>query len=140
MYFKYYMISDELFSFAGDLKSQAVECERTRAYVDRVWRGLDHVLDGPVAEHLPALWQSAAADASRLRLRHQHNQLILLRYEIEQVARRLQARADDLYANAARVEQAAQAARREEAREREQPASYSDRHLFSTPIDFYILH
>ena len=68
--------------------------------------------------------QSAAADASRLRLHHQRSHLIRLRYEVEQVARHLQARADELYADAARVEAAAEAALREEARELELQASY----------------
>ena len=111
------MISDELFSLASDLRRQAVDCERVRADVDLVWRGLDHVLDGPVAGHVPAVWTSAAADAGRLRVRHQHSHLVRLRYETERVARRLQARADELYADAARVEAAAEAVLREEARE-----------------------
>ena len=118
------MSSYELFSLAGDLRRQAMACEQTRADVDGVWPGLDHVLDGLVATHGPAVWQSAAADASRLRLHHQRSHLIRLRYEIEQVARRLQARADELYADAARIETAAEAALREEARELELQANY----------------
>lgn len=118
------MSSYELFSLADDLRRQAIACEQTRADVDGVWRGLDHVLDDPVARHRPAVWFSALADASRLRLRHLHTHLVRLRYEIEQVARRLQARADELYADAARVEIAAEAALREEARELELQASY----------------
>ncbi|MDE0614488.1 MAG: hypothetical protein OXI32_08760 [bacterium] len=118
------MSSYELFSLADDLRRQAIACEQVRADVDRVWRGLDHVLDGPVARHGPDVWLSAVADASRLRLRQQHNHLLRLRYEIEQVARRLQAWADELYADAARVEMAAEAALREEARELELQASY----------------
>ena len=108
---------DELFSLAGDLRRQAVDCERVRADIDLVWRGLDHVLDGLIAGHVPAVWTSAAADASRLLLRHQQTHLVRLRYEIEQVARRLQAKADGLHADATRVETAAEAALREEARE-----------------------
>ena len=118
------MSSYELFSLAADLRRQAASCELVRADVDRIWYGLDHVLDGPVARHEPAVWVSATADASRLRLRHQHAHLVRLRYEIEQVSRRLQARADELHTDAARVEQAAEAARREEARELELQASY----------------
>lgn len=114
----------ELFSLAEDLRRQAIACEQVRADVDRVWQRLDHALDGPVARHGPGVWLSAAADASRLRLRHQHNNLVRLRYEIEQVARRLQARADELHADAARVEIAAEAAQREEARELQLQASY----------------
>lgn len=117
-------MSYELFSLAGDLRRQAVACQQVRSDVDPVWRGLDHVLDGPVAGHVPAVWQSAAADTSRLRLYHQRSQLVRLRYGIEQVARRLQARADELFADASRVEQAAEAAQREEARELELQASY----------------
>ncbi|MDE0604226.1 MAG: hypothetical protein OXI18_07465 [bacterium] len=118
------MSSYELFSIAGDLRRQAAACEQVRTGVDQIWYGLDHVLDRPVARHVPAVWLSTAADASRLRLRHQHNHLVRLRYEIEQVARRLQARADELHADAARVERAAEAAQREEARELELQASY----------------
>ena len=118
------MMSDELFSLASDLRQRAAACERVRADVDRVWHGLDHMLDGPVAGHVPAVWQSAAADASRLRLRHQHAHLVRLRYEIERVARRLQAQADDLYADAARVQIAAEAVRQEEARELALQATY----------------
>ena len=118
------MSSYELFSIAAGLRHQAVSCERVRADVDQVWYGLDQTLDRPVARHEPAVWLSAAADASRLRLRRQHAHLVRLRYEIERVARRLQARADELHADAARVEQAAEAARREEARELEMQASY----------------
>ena len=109
---------------AADLRQQAAACERVRVDVDRVWSGLDRVLDGLVASHGPAVWQSAVADASRLRLFHQRSHLIRLRYEIEAVARRLQARADELSADAARVEMAAEAAQREEARELELQASY----------------
>ena len=111
------MLSYELFSLAADLRHQAVECERVRDAVDLVWHGLDQVLAGPVARHGAAIWMSAAADASRLLLRQQHSHLIRLRFEIEQVARRLQAHADELYADAARVEMAAGAARQEEAQE-----------------------
>lgn len=118
------MSSYELFSIAADLRRQAASCERVRVDVDRIWYGLNHVLDGPVARHEPAVWLSATADASRLRLRHQQAHLVRLRYEIEQVARQLQARADELYADAARVEQAAEAALLEEARELELQASY----------------
>ena len=118
------MISDDLFSLAGDLRQRAAACEQVRADVDLVWTGLDHVLDQAAAQHGPEVWQSAAADASRLRLHHQHAHLVRLRYEIEHVARRLQARADELYADAARVEMAAEAALREEARELELQASY----------------
>ena len=118
------MSSYELFSLADDLRRQAIACEQTRAGVDEVWRGLDHVLDGPAARHIPAVWLSASADASRLSLRHQHTHLVRMRYEIEQVARRLQARADELHADAARIEIAAEAALREEARELELQASY----------------
>ncbi len=118
------MLSYELFSLASDLRQQAASCERVRADVDLVWRGLDHVLDQPKARHVPAVWQSAAADASRLRLHHLRSHLVRMRYEIEQVARRLQARADELYADAARVEIAAQSAQREEARELGMQASY----------------
>lgn len=118
------MMSYELFSLASDLRQQAATCQRVRTDVDRVWHGLDHILDGPVARHVPAVWQSAAADASRLRLRYQQTYLVRLRYEIERVARRLQARADDLYADAARVQIAAEAARREEARELALQATY----------------
>lgn len=118
------MSSYELFSLAADLRRQAASCERVRADVDQIWYGLDHVLDRPVTRHEPAVWLSAAADTSRLRLRHQHAHLIRLRYEIEQVARRLQARADELFADAARIEIAAEAALREEARELGVQASY----------------
>ena len=118
------MSSHELFAIAADLRRQAASCEGVRADVDQIWFGLGQVLDRPIAHHEPAVWLSAAADASRLRLRHQHTHLLRLRYEIEQVARRLQARADELYADAARVEQAAEAALREEARELELQASY----------------
>ncbi|WP_420620500.1 hypothetical protein [Candidatus Poriferisocius sp.] len=118
------MSSYELFSIAADLRRQAAACEQVRTDVDQIWYGLDHVLDRPVARHVPAVWLSAVADASRLRLRHQHSHLVRLRYEIEQVARRLQARADELHADAARVERAAEAAQREEARELELQASY----------------
>ena len=118
------MMSDELFSLAADLRRQAMACEQVRMDVDRTWLGLDHLLDRPVAKHEPAVWQSAAADASRLRLGHQRNHLVRLRYEVEQVARRLQARADDLYADAARVEIAAESALREQARELGLQASY----------------
>lgn len=118
------MFSYELFSLAEDLRRQATACEQVRVDVDRVWQGLDHVLDGPVARHGPEVWLSAAADASRLRLRHQHNHLARLHYETEQVARRLQARADELFADAARVEIAAEAALREEARELEAQATF----------------
>ena len=118
------MMSYELFSLASDLRQQAAACERVRADVDLIWRGLDHVLDRPVAGHVPTVWQSAAADASRLRLHHQSAHLVRLRYQIEQVARRLQARADDLHADAARVEIAAEAASREEARELEAQVIY----------------
>ena len=118
------MSSYQLFSLADDLRRQAIACEQTRVDVDGVWRGLDHVLEGPVARHGPEVWLSAAADASRLRLRHNHIHLVRLRYEIEQVARRLQERADELLADAARVEIAAEAALREEARELELQASY----------------
>ena len=117
-------MSYELFSLAADLRRQAVACERVRVDVDRVWTGLDQMLDALVASHAPAVWLSAAADASRLKLYHQRSHLIRLRYEIEQVARRLQARADDLYADAARVERAAEAALRAEARELEMQATY----------------
>ncbi len=110
-------MSYELFSLAADLRRQAAACEQVRVDVDRVWVGLDHLLDKVVAAHAPAVWQSAAADASRLRLRHQHTHLVRMHYEIEQVARRLQARADELYADAARVESAAEAARAKEAQE-----------------------
>ena len=113
------MSSYELFSLAADLRQQATACERVRVNVDRVWYGLDHMVDGLVANHAAAVWQSAAADASRLRLRQQRTHLVRLRHEIEQVARRLQAQADELFADAARVEMAAEAARREEARELE---------------------
>ena len=118
------MSSYELFAMADDLRRQAIACEQVRADVDRIWRSLDHVLDVPVALHGPEVWFSAVADASRLRLSHQHNHLVRLRYEIEQVARRLQARADELHADAARIEAAAEAALREEARELELQASY----------------
>ena len=111
------MSSYELFALADDLRRQAAACEKVRVDVDRIWLGLDDVLDGPVARHVPAVWQSAAADASRLMLRHQQAHLIRLRWEIESVARRLQARADELYANAGRVQMAAEVAQREEARE-----------------------
>lgn len=117
-------MSDELFSLAADLRRQAMACEQVRVDVDRIWLGLNHLLDRPVAKHGPMVWKSAAADASRLRLGHQHAHLVRLRYEIEQVARRLQARADDLYANAARVEIAAESALREEARELQMQAIY----------------
>ncbi|MCY4271343.1 MAG: hypothetical protein OXF00_01715 [bacterium] len=113
------MSSYELFALARDLRQQAMACEQTRADVDGIWRELDQVLDPPVARHGPAVWQSASADASRLRLRHSHTHLLRLRYEIEQIARRLQARAEELYADAARVEIAAEAARQEEARREE---------------------
>ncbi len=118
------MLSYELFSLAADLRQQAAECERVRDDVDRVWHGLDQVLAGLVARHGIAVWMSATADASRLLLRHQHTHLIRLRFEIEQVARRLQARADELIADANRVEMAAEAARRDEARELGMQASY----------------
>ena len=118
------MSSYELFSLADDLRRQAASCEQTRADVDQIWYGLDHALDRPVARHEPAVWLSAAADASRLRLRHQHTHLIRLRYEIEQVARRLQARADELHDDATQVEIAAEAALREEAKELGMQASY----------------
>lgn len=118
------MSSYELFALADDLRRQAIACEQVRVDVDRVWQGLHQVLEGPVTRHRPDVWLSAVADASRIRLSHQHNHLLRLRYEIEQVARRLQARADDLYADAARVEMAAEAALREEARELELQASY----------------
>lgn len=118
------MSSYELFSLADDLRRQAIACEQVRADVDRAWRGLDHVLEGPVARHRPDVWLSTVADASRLRLRQQHNHLLRLHYEIEQVARRLQRRADELYADAARVQMAAEAALREEARQLELQASY----------------
>ena len=118
------MSSYELFSIAADLRRQAASCERARAAVDQIWSELDLVLDRPVARHGPAVWLSAAADASRLRLRHQHTHLVRLHYEVKQVARRLQARADELHADAARIEQAAEAALREEARELELQASY----------------
>ena len=118
------MSSYELFALADDLRRQANACEQVRGDVDGVWRGLDHVLDDPVARHGPEVWLSAAADASRLRLRHNHTHLARLRYEIEQVARRLQAQADELLADAVRVEIAAEAALREEARELELQAGY----------------
>lgn len=118
------MSSYELFSLADDLRRQAIACEQTRVDVDGVWRGLDHVLDGPMARHVPGVWLSASADASRFRLRSNHFHLVRLRYEIEQVARRLQARADELYADAARVDIAAEAALREEARELQVKAGY----------------
>ena len=118
------MSSYELFSLARDLQQQAIACEQTRADVDEVWRGLDLVLDGPVARHTQAVWFSASADASRLRLRHNHSHLVRLRYEIEQVSRRLQTRADELYADAARVEIAAESALREEALELEMEVVY----------------
>ncbi len=92
--------------------------------VDAIWRGLDLLLEGPVARHQPAVWQSEAADASRLRLRHQHTHLIRLRHEVEQVARRLQARADQLFADAAQVEMAAEAALLQEGRELATQAAY----------------
>ncbi len=111
------MSSYELFALASDLRRQAIACERTRVAVDGIGRGLDHVLDGPVARHVPGVWLSASADASRLRLRHNHSHLLRLRYEIENIARRLQAQAEELYADAARVEVAADAALREENRE-----------------------
>ena len=118
------MTSGELFSLAAELRQQAVSCQLVRSDVDVIWRGLDGVLDRAVDGHGPEVWRSATADASRLRLRHQHTHLVRLRYEIGQVARRLQARADELHADAARVEQAAEAALREEARELELQASY----------------
>lgn len=118
------MLSNELFALADDLRWQAAACEQVRADVDWVWRGLDHVLDKAVARHGPEVWQSAVADASRLRLHHQRTHLVRLRFEVEQVARRLQARADGLHADAARVERAAEAALREEARELEAQPSY----------------
>ena len=118
------MSSYELFALADDLRREAIACEQTRVDVDGVWQGLDHVLDRAVAGHGPEVWQSATADASRLRLHHQRNHLVRLHYEIEQVARRLQARADELHADAARVEQAAEAALREEARELGLQAGY----------------
>ena len=111
------MSSYELFALADDLRRQAAACEKVRADVDQVWLGLDDLLDGPVARHGPAVWQSAAADASRLMLRHQQAHLVRLRWEIESVARRLQARADELYADAGQVQMAAEAAQRAEARE-----------------------
>ncbi|WP_420437501.1 hypothetical protein [Candidatus Poriferisocius sp.] len=118
------MMSYELFSLASDLRRQAAACERVRADVDPIWRSLDHLLDQPMAKHGPAVWQSAAAEGSRMRLHHQRTHLTRLRYEIERMARRLQARADELYADAARVELAADAARRREARELGLQASY----------------
>ena len=118
------MPSYELFSLADDLRRQAMACEQTRADVDGVWRGLDHVLDGPVAKHAPMVWQSAAADYSRLRLRRHRSHLAQACYQIEQMAHRLQAQADELYADAARVEIAAEAALREKARELRLQASY----------------
>ncbi|WP_419926106.1 hypothetical protein [Candidatus Poriferisocius sp.] len=117
-------MSYELFSLASDLRQQAVACERVRGDVDRIWYGLDNLLDGPVARHVPLLWKSAAADASRLRLHNRRTHLARLRYEIENTANRLQARADELHADAARVEHAAEAARREEARELALQATY----------------
>jgi hypothetical protein len=116
--------SYELFSIAADLRRQAAACEQVRTDVDQICYGLDRVLDRPLARHEPAVWLSATADASRLRLRHQHTHLVRLRYEIEHMARRLQARADELFTDAARVEAAAEAARHQEARELEMQASY----------------
>ena len=118
------MMSYELFSLAADLHQRAAACEQVRIDVDRIGFGLDHLLDGPLSRHAPEVWLSAAADASRLRLRQQHTHLARLRYEIEHIARRLQARADELFADAARVEAAAEAARQQEARELEMQASY----------------
>lgn len=111
------MSSYELFSLAAGLRQQATACERVRVDVDRVWSGLDHLLDRLVASHEPAVWQSATADDSRLRLHHQRSHLIRLRYTIEQIARRLQARADELHTDAGQVESAAEMAREQEIQE-----------------------
>ena len=118
------MSSYELFSLADDLRQQAIACEQVRADVDGVWQGLEQVLDGLVAKHTPMVWQSATADHSRLRLRRHRSHLAQACYQIGQMARRLQARADELYADAARVEIAAEAAFREEARELQLQAMY----------------
>ncbi len=118
------MISDDLFALADDLRRQAVACDRLRAEVEPIGLGLDDVLDGPVAAHAPTVWQSAAADAGRLRLRHQRIHLVRMRYEIHQVVRRLADRAEGLYADAARTRTAAEHILREEIRGRELEIQY----------------
>ncbi|WP_419919753.1 hypothetical protein [Candidatus Poriferisocius sp.] len=118
------MTSHELFALADDLQRQALICDRLRAEVDPIWFGLDEVLNRPVDGHAPAVWQSATADASRLRLRHQRSHLVRLRYEIQQVARRLADRAESLYGDAVRARTAAEYALREEARELELQMHY----------------
>ena len=111
------MTSDDLFARAEELKRQAAACEGVRAEVDAIWLGLDDVLDPVFAHHVPDVWQSMAADASRFRLHQQRSHLALARYDIQEIAGRLQARADELAADAFWVGMAAEAARRREAEE-----------------------
>ncbi|MCY4258575.1 MAG: hypothetical protein OXE04_09920 [bacterium] len=101
------MLPQELLSLAQDLRQQASACQLAAVAVERVSRGLDDVLDHPIALHKPHVWQSAAADASRLRLHQRRSHLIRLHYDIQSIANRLYTRADELYADAYRVEIAA---------------------------------
>ncbi len=103
------MSSYELLSLAEDLRRQAAACARAAVAVERVCRGLDNVLDAPVALHKPSTWQSTAADVSRLRLHQRRSHLILLHYDIARVAKQLHARAAELQNDAKRVEMAAAA-------------------------------
>ncbi|MYC57153.1 MAG: hypothetical protein F4X48_00980 [Acidimicrobiia bacterium] len=103
------MSSQELFSLAQDLRQQALACEQTAMEVERVYAGLDNLLAQPLALHNRNVWQSTAADASRLRLHHRRSHLIRLHYDIQHIANRLHARATALHADAQRVATAAMA-------------------------------